>query len=77
MSFYLDEMVTVMERYNQVLDDALEKHSVKDKAALQVAVDNVILYLSTTSSCLYFFIQKGAGRSFDLDELVDERMKKL
>jgi Cdc6-like AAA superfamily ATPase len=75
VSFYLDEMVPIMARYNQVSDDSLGKHSEKVEAALQVAVDNGILYLSTTSSCLYFFSQKGAGRPFDLDELVDERMK--
>jgi Cdc6-like AAA superfamily ATPase len=75
VSFYLDEMVTIMARYNQVSDDAWGKHSEKVEAALHVAVDNGILYMSTSSSCLYFFSQKGAGRPFDLDELVDERMK--
>jgi predicted ATPase len=74
-SFYLDEVVTVMARYNDVSDDGMAAHSVKVEAALKVAVDNGILFISTTSSSVYFFNQQGAGRPFDLDELVDERMK--
>ncbi|KAG7342515.1 adenylate/guanylate cyclase [Nitzschia inconspicua] len=74
-SFYLDEVVSIMARYNQVPDESMAAHSVKVEAALEVAVENGILFLSTTSSCLYFFNQTGAGRPFDLDELVDERMR--
>ncbi|KAG7363712.1 adenylate/guanylate cyclase [Nitzschia inconspicua] len=76
-SFYLDEVVSIMARYNQVPDESMAAHSVKVEAALEVAVENGILFLSTTSSCLYFFNQTGAGRPFDLDELVDERMRKF
>lgn len=73
--FHLDEVVTVMASYNQVPDDDMAAHSIKVEAALKVAVDNGILFLSTTSSSLYFFNKQGSGRPFDLDELVDERMK--
>lgn len=76
-SFYLDEMVAIMAIYNQVSESALQAHKEQVLATLQVAVDNGILFMSTTSTCLYSFTHQSAGRAFDIDELVDERMKTL
>ncbi|KAG7363754.1 hypothetical protein IV203_027115 [Nitzschia inconspicua] len=57
-SFYLHEVVSIMARYNQVPDESMAAYSAKVEVALEVAVENRILFFSTTSSCLNFLIKR-------------------
>jgi hypothetical protein len=77
-SFHLEDVVAIMGRYNNVREEEWNSHHSLCEGCLQEAVDNGILFLSSTQSCLYSFLDDGAGgRPFDLDEVVDERMSKF
>jgi hypothetical protein len=77
VSFYLEDIVAIMGRYNDVKASAMSAHAIQVHGALQVAVDNGILFLSTTQCALYCFSEEKNGRPFELDEVAEERMETL
>jgi hypothetical protein len=75
-SFFLDDVVAIMAQYLNTPEDGWEAHLEAVQKALEVGVDNGILMTSPTESSLYAFVERGSGgRPFDLDEVVDERMR--
>jgi hypothetical protein len=74
-SFFLDDVVAIMARYLNITEEQWDAHIDNVQNALETGVENGILIICKIQSSLYAFVDGNAGRPFDLDEVVDERMK--